>query len=580
MVGLLFFDRVALSFSTLLLLIPWLIFSDQIEELRPFKIYILLILGFLTRLAFSPFFVHRGDLELIQTAADMLLQGESPYSRTEVTYPPLINYTEALVILLAGKGVFYFKLPTIISEIILGFVIYKMSREYTNNERLAYWTSALFLLNPWIYFQTIVFGHFDSIPTLFMVLAIYLLIKERPKFSAVSLGIGIMYKIFPVVIFPIIVIYFIRQKRWQRMIEYIIIVAIVCVITSLPFLIISYEDFISKTLHIVGVAPRGLAIHRVLIYFVLRAGMSKQIVYSVMGILQVAGLLISWLLFISRKTVNAKFALLEESTFFLLIFLLFSRFLQEQYATWVIPFLILYFLIKNPVSPQLGDMVLYYAYTCAPFFYRVVKWRVWFSLYDDFSFVFFSTFILSILFYHFVGWLIAVRFFRKCLPKDIFQSAKDKLTKLTKWLHRNGEKGTNNANLRSYMKVLSLQIDFSILYGAIVTGMIIVMFIFQGKTDISFELFLFPIMILSVVIAALLRSGLLISGIKTSNAIYTFINFWIVYIFEVGIYFHTDFFTILVRAFLIALSSSLGYILISLIENFRRGESLIDLIFR
>jgi hypothetical protein len=130
------------------------------------------------------------------------------------------------------------------------------------------------------------------------------------------------------------------------------------------------------------------------------------------------------------------------------------------------------------------------------------------------------------------------------------------------------------------MKVISLQIDFSILYGAIITGMIIVMFIFKGKTDISFEMFLFPIMLLSVVIAALLRSGLLISGIRTTNAIYTFINFLIMYTFEVGIYFQTDIFTILGRAFLLAASSSIGYILVSLIENFRRGESLIDILFR
>jgi hypothetical protein len=223
-------------------------------------------------------------------------------------------------------------------------------------------------------------------------------------------------------------------------------------------------------------------------------------------------------------------------------------------------------------------MVLYYAYTCAPFFYRVVKWRVWFSLYDDFGFVFFSTFALSILFYHFIGWLIAIRFFRKNIPREISQLFEGISMKLTKWV-RHDEKGNERVGMRSYMTISLLQIDFGVLCAAIVIGMMKTMFIFQGRTDVSFESFLLPITLLSVLIAALLSSGMLITQIRTSNAIYTFINFWIIYIFEIGIYFHTDLLTILARAFLIALSSTLGYTLVSLMTNIRRGGQLTDLIF-
>jgi Gpi18-like mannosyltransferase len=473
-----------------------------------------------------------------------------------------------------GENRLYFKLPMIISEVILAFTIYKFSIEYTSNERLAYWTSAIFLLEPWTYFQTVIYGHFDIIPTLFMVLALYLLVKERIKFSALSLGIGIMFKVFPIVLLPIIALYFIRQNSWYRVIEYIVVVAIVGIFVSLPFLILSYDAYISVMLAIGG--TRGVAIHKILFYLISRAGMSRNLWSSIMRILWGGGLIFTLLIFIKREVSDANFALLEESTFFLLIFLLLTNALHEQYIVWAIPFLILFFLGKNPIGPQLGDMVLFYSFTSAIFFYRVVKWSVWFSLYNDFGFVLFSTFAVSILFFHFVGWLIVIRFFRNILPKDIFQSFKDTLPKLTKWLRRSDEKRKKDARLRSYMTISSLQIDFSILYGAIVTGIIIVMFVFQGKTDVSFELFLFPIMLSSIIIAALLRIGLFITGIKSSNAFYTFINFWIIYMFEVGIYFHTDLLTILARALLIALSSSLGYLLVSLIEKIRlKGDSVI-----
>jgi len=578
MVGLLYFQEIALCLSTLLMLIPWIILLDRIENLREFKIYILLLLGLLMRLIYAPFFGHSYDIEMGLSAVDDLLQGKSPYYEDPYynhPHGPLEYLTLTLVILLLGRNYFAFKFASIISEVVLGFVIYKISIEYTSNERLAYWAAALFLTNPWTYFQTVIVGHLDAMPTLFMVLTIYLLIKERPKLSALALGCGVMYKLFPIVILPVVVLFLARQKRWQHIIEYIVITVIIASIISLPFLILSFDFYISVLLATGGI--RGLSIYRVLFYLVPRIGISintRLVSTSIMG----AGMIIALLIFIKRGATNLKFGLLEESTFFFLIFILLNRYLSEHYIVWTIPFLVIYFLVK-PNSPQLVDMVLYYSYTCAVFFYRVVKWRVWFSLYDDFGFVFFSIFLVSILFWHLIGWLIAIRFFRKNLPSEISDSFKKILVKLTKWLHL-GEKKNKIVRLRSYITISSLQIDFSIFYGAIIVGMIIVMFIFQGKTDVSFEVFIFPIILLSVLISALLRTGLLIPGIRTSNAIYTFINFWIIYMFEVGIYFHTDLLTILTRSFLIALSSSLGYILISLIESFRRGESLIDLIFR
>ena len=213
MAGLLYFQESALCLSTLLMLIPWILLLDRIEKLREIKIYVLLFFGLLTRLIYAPFFGHTSDIQFVLNSVDLLLQGKSPYISGGFTaYPPLIIYTETLVVLLMGENRFYFKLPMIISEVILAFIIYKLSIEYTSNERLAYWTSAIFLLEPWTYFQTVIYGHFDIIPTLFMVLALYLLVKERIKLSALSLGIGIMYKVFPIVLLPIIAIYFIRQK--------------------------------------------------------------------------------------------------------------------------------------------------------------------------------------------------------------------------------------------------------------------------------------------------------------------------------------------------------------------------------
>lgn len=575
MVGLLYFQEIALCLSTLFMLIPWIILLDRIEKFREIKIYVLLFFGLLTRLIYAPFFGHTADIQFVLDSVDLLIQGKSPYIGGSFSaYPPLIIYTETLVVLLLGENRFYFKLPMIISEVFLAFIIYKLSIEYTSNERLAYWTSVIFLLEPWIYFQTVIYGHFDIIPTFFMVLAVYLLVKEKIKLSALSLGIGIMYKVFPIVLVPIIALYFIRQNNWHRIIEYMVVIVSVVIIVSLPFLILSYDTYISVMLAIGG--TRGIAIHKIMFYLISRANMSRSLWSSIMRVFWVGGLLFTLLIFIKREVADEKLSLLEESTFFLLIFLLLNRALHEQYIVWAIPFLILFFLGKNPIGPQLGDLVLFYSFSSAVFFYRVVKWSVWFSLYDDFSFVLFSTFAVSILFFHFVGWLIVIRFFRDILPKDIIQSFKDTLMKLTKWLRLNDQNRKKGVRLRSFMTISSLQIDFSILYGAVVIGIIIVMFVFQGKTDVSFELFLFPIILFSIFIAALLRIGLFITGIKSSNAFYTFINFWIIYIFEVGIYFHTDLLTISVRALLIALSSSLGYLLVPLIENIKlRADSVI-----
>jgi len=277
MVGQVYFQEVALYFSILLLIIPWLILIDQIKKIKHVKIYFLLFLGLLTRLLLAPFYGHTIDIRLIQQdAVYPLLQSKSPYLQESARYPPLFYYTEALMVFLAGDGVFYFKLPIIIFEVILGFVIYKMSNEYTHNERLAYWTSAIFLLDPLTYFQTAIFGHFDIIPTLFMVLAIYLLVKDRIKLSALSLGIGTMYKLFPIVLLPVIFLYFIRLRKnvWQLIIEYVAIVVIFCTAISLPYLILNYDGYMSVLLAVGG--TRGLSIYRILFYFVYRTGISTN----------------------------------------------------------------------------------------------------------------------------------------------------------------------------------------------------------------------------------------------------------------------------------------------------------------
>jgi hypothetical protein len=189
----------------------------------------------------------------------------NPYSFIENTlgsyawalnYPAPFLYFQAPLLLLArlllpdfaafvsaldpGGGLYYFyphihellivlKLPYLVFDISTGIVLSLVVDDTARSDFLfRFW-----MLNPIAIFVSFVFSQFDIIPTFFVILSVYFATKSRPGMSAISLGVGGSFKMFPLMLLPIVVLG-LGQSLSQRVRLSLLGIA-PFVLTSLPF---------------------------------------------------------------------------------------------------------------------------------------------------------------------------------------------------------------------------------------------------------------------------------------------------------------------------------------------------------
>lgn len=133
---------------------------------------------------------------------------------------------------------FLIKLFPIAGDLIVAYVIYRLALEYYKDIKKAQKFSLVFFLCPFVILMSSVSGMFDSIPILFTLISILLLISEKPYWSAFSLGLGILFKIIPIIYLPVQLL-FVRKKRGERdAVLYLLIAMIVPFILTLTPIII------------------------------------------------------------------------------------------------------------------------------------------------------------------------------------------------------------------------------------------------------------------------------------------------------------------------------------------------------
>ncbi|MEM3714969.1 MAG: hypothetical protein QXF82_08490 [Nitrososphaeria archaeon] len=94
------------------------------------------------------------------------------------------------------------KTPIIFSDILIAILLYKIVKSISN-EKNAEYASLAWLLNPYVIWMSSVWGMFDSIPTLFILLSTYYLLQGKIYKSALTISIATLYKLYPLILIPI-----------------------------------------------------------------------------------------------------------------------------------------------------------------------------------------------------------------------------------------------------------------------------------------------------------------------------------------------------------------------------------------
>jgi uncharacterized membrane protein len=183
-----------------------------------------------------------------------MLHGQIPYVDFGIEYPPLALFFYLLPALFFRSLISYyvaFTVELLLFDLLAMFLIAKIGSRLGMpvNKSLLIHALVIIAVGP------IVVASFDIIPAVMVLAALAFLISGRSNIAWAAIGLGIMTKLYPFIIAPIFVLYHLRQKQYKQTAQGAIMLIVVVLALSLPWLLLNVDGFFATfTYHL----QRGL----------------------------------------------------------------------------------------------------------------------------------------------------------------------------------------------------------------------------------------------------------------------------------------------------------------------------------
>ena len=118
-----------------------------------------------------------------------------------------ISHANDLLLVLAMK------MPIVIFDFLAGVLIYLVIEAATKSSSYARKGFLIWYLNPYNIILILVWGSVDIIPAVFLLLAILLGYKRKWSAAGLSLAVASILRLFPILLFPALLIFVLRQGR-------------------------------------------------------------------------------------------------------------------------------------------------------------------------------------------------------------------------------------------------------------------------------------------------------------------------------------------------------------------------------
>lgn len=189
--------------------------------------------------------------------------GVSAFRENFSHYSPLLNYLIAITTYADSiiPKVTAIKLLPIAADFLTALAIFKIVRLKYSQNLLPYLASSLFLLLPTVFINSAIWGQTDSLYTLFLVISLFFILKNRPFLCALSFGLAFSLKLQAVFFAPVFFyLLFTKKVKWWL----IFLIPLVYVVTCIPILImrgdftgalVTYLNQVSKFKWLSGNAP-------------------------------------------------------------------------------------------------------------------------------------------------------------------------------------------------------------------------------------------------------------------------------------------------------------------------------------
>jgi uncharacterized membrane protein len=168
--------------------------------------------------------------------ASNVMKGLMPYRDFTLEYPPFALFFFILPRLAAPTyTVFalFYQLEVLIFELVGLFMVYSIARRLGKPpwKLLMVYTICILAIGP------ISAQQYDLFPAIMVLFSLYYFWIGKHKLSWALLALGTMTKLFPAVIAPIYLIYYIRNHEYKNAYSGLITLGVICLVIVLPFLI-------------------------------------------------------------------------------------------------------------------------------------------------------------------------------------------------------------------------------------------------------------------------------------------------------------------------------------------------------
>ena len=106
------------------------------------------------------------------------------------------------------------KIPPIVADVALGWLVWSMARELGAGRRAALVGAALVVFNPVSWFDSVVWGQVDSFGVVFLLLGLRALWRDQPERAAILTVIAALIKPQLAILAPIVAVVTIRRALW------------------------------------------------------------------------------------------------------------------------------------------------------------------------------------------------------------------------------------------------------------------------------------------------------------------------------------------------------------------------------
>ncbi|MBS7622713.1 DUF2029 domain-containing protein [Candidatus Bathyarchaeota archaeon] len=234
------------------------------------------------------------------------------------------------------------KIPFLVADVLATVAIFKLIENLSRDKSEASWAAAVWFLNPYLILISAVWGMFDSLPTLFSIVSMWLLLRRRLDLSAFAMGVAAAYKLYPAVfLFPTVIFTLNSDLSASRraVLRYILVFTASTFILFLPAISqsLSFSQGLLTGPPDPGAAGFGLTFWSVLLIL----PSNPDFVIATSNLIVITFLAATYLQAFRRRADSGPLSLAAFQLCSILSIFAGFRFVCEQFLVWALPYMVI-----------------------------------------------------------------------------------------------------------------------------------------------------------------------------------------------------------------------------------------------